>query len=561
MVHRLSRRPRHWTRKCAPCAVTTLGLTGDPANAARFAPHDSRQRSAGEAWSSCCSSRRRFRPVMTCPAAPAITRTLPAATACPLPVGVAPSESRPPSGRGGRSIRAAIWTRAAATAARTCTATASPPSMPALFDRALMYDGRVFVLDAETVSGGHGQRIRTPESGQGNDLNPLDGLMEFTMKGPIVNDNEMRGFLYTDLATPDGLPRASGAAAARRRRYPVQPEGRCRRQLAGSASAPAFSQPAATADAADHHAEHRSGAGRVTSTRRSSWTRRGAASWTAIRRHLRCRQDRAPDCSSRRDRTAGWGATAATPATGSPMRLITTSAFPSSGAASAVPSTTTWAAGWPRATHRTLHAFRTPVAAECRADGAVWPHRSLRHARGPARLPRQSAQSRVDYIRFHAAALGQFQRQQCGLSGGRAASRARRIAQPNFAAAEALLPGRVPDQQRDQPTGGVPGHPDRSLRGRSRLHRQWAPTEADDPDGHMLVRDHPQGTPAMVDAQRASNYPTQIALNFPAQPARTHVRRRAGLWQRHQHGVNTGAGAFVQRSETASVWSTVTATA
>src|SRR5690606_29761046 len=64
------------------------------------------------------------------------------------------------------------------------------------------FDGRVFVLDEETVSGGHGQRIRTPESGQSADISPLDGLMQFTMKGPIVNDNEMRAFLYSDLATP-----------------------------------------------------------------------------------------------------------------------------------------------------------------------------------------------------------------------------------------------------------------------------------------------------------------------------------------------------------------------
>src|SRR5690606_17855803 len=37
---------------------------------------------------------------------------------------------------------------------------------------------------------------------QSADISPLDGLMQFTMKGPIVNDNEMRAFLYSDLATP-----------------------------------------------------------------------------------------------------------------------------------------------------------------------------------------------------------------------------------------------------------------------------------------------------------------------------------------------------------------------
>src|SRR5690606_36625344 len=52
------------------------------------------------------------------------------------------------------------------------------------------------------VAGGAGQRIQTPESGAIADSQPLSGLLEFTMKGPIVNDNEMRAFAYTDYATP-----------------------------------------------------------------------------------------------------------------------------------------------------------------------------------------------------------------------------------------------------------------------------------------------------------------------------------------------------------------------
>ncbi len=72
----------------------------------------------------------------------------------------------------------------------------------ALFDRSVMLDGRVFSLEANTVPGAAGQLIQTPESGQRPDPEPLSGLLEFTMKLPIVNDNEMRGFMYTEYPTP-----------------------------------------------------------------------------------------------------------------------------------------------------------------------------------------------------------------------------------------------------------------------------------------------------------------------------------------------------------------------
>lgn len=72
----------------------------------------------------------------------------------------------------------------------------------ALHDRALFMDGRVFVLDPALVSGGHGQSIRTPETGVGGDTSGASGLLEVMGRFPTVNDNEMRGFLYTNLTTP-----------------------------------------------------------------------------------------------------------------------------------------------------------------------------------------------------------------------------------------------------------------------------------------------------------------------------------------------------------------------
>ena len=73
----------------------------------------------------------------------------------------------------------------------------------ALFDRVLTFDGRIAVLDAATAAGGRGQLIQTPESRQRNDLSPVSGLLEFSAKLPLNNNNEMRGFRYTEYGTAD----------------------------------------------------------------------------------------------------------------------------------------------------------------------------------------------------------------------------------------------------------------------------------------------------------------------------------------------------------------------
>lgn len=74
----------------------------------------------------------------------------------------------------------------------------------ALLDRAVMSDGRIQVLPELEVmmAGGHGQPIRTPETGNGADDSGASGLLEAMAPFPIVNNNEMRGFLYADLSAP-----------------------------------------------------------------------------------------------------------------------------------------------------------------------------------------------------------------------------------------------------------------------------------------------------------------------------------------------------------------------
>ena len=158
------RHPHALDAQVRALAVTRLGLTGDPASRAALLapfpasdPHGQARRAAVLFADAC-------RPATTCPVAPATIRTSAAAMACPCRWAWCPAIPAPLD-RGARWIRPGTWIRPP-TVARTWPATASPRSMPRCSIATQMYDGRVFVLDEATVSGGHGQLIRTPESGQ-----------------------------------------------------------------------------------------------------------------------------------------------------------------------------------------------------------------------------------------------------------------------------------------------------------------------------------------------------------------------------------------------------------
>jgi len=71
-----------------------------------------------------------------------------------------------------------------------------------LADRVLFFDGRVFVTDEHVVSQGFEQSIRTPEHGARAQVRQGFGLLESMANFPMQNDNEMRGYLFADMATP-----------------------------------------------------------------------------------------------------------------------------------------------------------------------------------------------------------------------------------------------------------------------------------------------------------------------------------------------------------------------
>lgn len=71
----------------------------------------------------------------------------------------------------------------------------------ALHEKAMLHDGRVFVLPSSKKRDGT-PRIRTPETGSTGDRTGVDGLVEAMVKFPISNNNEMRGYQFPEIANP-----------------------------------------------------------------------------------------------------------------------------------------------------------------------------------------------------------------------------------------------------------------------------------------------------------------------------------------------------------------------
>ena len=153
---------------------------------------------------------------------------------------------------------------------------------------------------------------------------------------------------------------------------------------------------------------------------------------------------------------------------------------------------------------------------------------------GAAGLSRQSARGR-GHLRFRARLAAPVPARRRELSAMPSTSRARHWRRRILPRPKPLLPGRAPDRHRNQRAGGVPGNADRQCVADPACIGQWAPTAAEDPDGHTLSSTNREGTPGDVDAPQPGDYPQQIALNFPVLSARAHVCRRAGLHQQHQH--------------------------
>ncbi len=413
-----------------------------------------------------------------------------------------------------------------------------------LFDRALMFDGRVFVLDHESVPGGHGQRVRTPESGQNHDIQPLDGMMELTMKGPIVNDNEMRAFLYTDLATPADyrehlVQRLRGTVDTR-----YNPKHNAADRWLKLFRA-AFSRPAGTAaELITMPNMQRALAAYINSqifvdtpwraflegddAAISASAREGARLFLASRDQggLACNACHHGDRFTDED--------------------YHNVAFPQLGRGfnfSEHYDMGRWLATRAAGDEQ---AFRTPSLLNV-ARTAPYGHTGAFATLQELLVYHADPRRGVDRYDFALSGLEQFKDGKVSYPQAEQYTR-EAIARPGFAEAEALLPRRKLTRRevRDL-VAFLETLTDRCVATPACIG-QWTPREEDDPDGHLLVRNRPLGTPEYVDAQRPSDYVPSVPMHFPPLARRATFADVQGCDHHVGMGGNDGRSRFEQRS-------------
>jgi cytochrome c peroxidase len=417
----------------------------------------------------------------------------------------------------------------------------------ALFDREQMYDGRVFVVDSAVVSGGHGQNIRTPESGQAYDSSPLDGLVQFTMKGPMVADNEMRGYLYTDYATPT----AYREHLAQRLRGEVDAQYNTKSNAADvwlQRFRDAFGLPAATADELITRLNiQRALAAYVQSQIfvDTQWQDYLAGDTNAI--STEAKQGALLFFTPRQDGGLGCNSCHA-------GDRFTDEAFHNV----ALPQ---FGRGMVRSDHSDLgrwlvtradddlQAFRTSSLLNV-ARTAPYGHTGAFSTLEALLAYHANPRSAVDTYDFTLASLDQFRRGGVVYPNAETYTR-EALAQPNFAAAEALLPGRaLSSTEINQLVAFLDALTDRCVADPACIGK-WAPTAAEDPDGHTLVMNQSQGTPGDIDAPQPEDYPQQIGLTYPALAARSTFADVQACSNNVNSAANTGQDQFARRSETA----------
>jgi len=413
-----------------------------------------------------------------------------------------------------------------------------------LFDRALMYDGRVHVLDDATLPGGHGQLIQTPESGQRSDPDPVSGLLEFSVKGPIVNNNEMRGYLYTEY----------GTAPEYRERLVRRLRGEIDTEYNADPNGPAhwlelfrraFAAPTATADEVITMANlQRALAAYVASQvfvdtpwraflagdldAISDEAKRGALLFFAAPADggLGCAGCHSGDRFSDEEfhnvgfPQLGRGFVRADK---SDLGLFLTTQKPAD-----------------------LNAFRTPSLFNV-AETAPYGHAGSFDKLADAIAYHADPRGSVGTFDFSLGRLAQFRALGVVYDHAEPHTRAA-IEAPSFAAAEQMLPARpLLFHEVVRLVAFLEALSDRCVTDPSCIN-QWAPTADEDPDGHLLVRDASSGTPGNLDATSPKDYPTQISLAFPPTRPLATFADVASCTDTLAANDNTGDRAFVRQS-------------
>jgi cytochrome c peroxidase len=415
----------------------------------------------------------------------------------------------------------------------------------ALFDRALMHDGRVFVLDSARASGGRGQAISTPESGLIRDVNPMNGLLEFTVKGPIVNDNEMRGFLYTNYATPVEYrehltKRLRGEVDSIYNTVPQASQNWLRFFRAG------FDQPTATAQQVITSANVQRALAAFIQSQvfvDTPWRQylngdTGAISADAkagARLFLNSRQ------------AGGLGCNACHAGDRFTDEAFHNVGFPQIGRGFGRADRGDLGRWIATRDNEDMHAFRTPTLLNA-ARTAPYGHAGAFASLADAVAYHANPRAAVDSFNFSLTQLAQFSSGSVSYPNA-AGFTSNAMAQPNFPVAEALLPGRqLTAVEINQLVAFIETLTDRCVASPSCID-QWIPQSWEDPDGNTLVRSQSQAPRFGVGAGRQLPAPQHISLTFPAVPTLPTFADVQGCTNNIATSHNTGESGFTRRSD------------
>jgi cytochrome c peroxidase len=382
----------------------------------------------------------------------------------------------------------------------------------ALFDRALLHDGRVFVLDADTAPGGRTQLIQTPESGQRSDPDTVSGLLEFQAKGPLINDNEMRGFFYTEFGTPQEyrahlLARLRGEVDTQFNPKPDGPENWL------TVFRLAFDAPGAAANEVIT----------MENVQRALAAYIGSQVFvdTPWRAFLGGDRDAISDEAKRgallflrSPADGGLGCSGCHAGDRQTDEVFHNVGFPQLGRGFGRADKSDLGRWLKTQAEADLHAFRTPSllnVAETAPYGHAGSFDTLEEVLAYHAEPRRA----VEAYDFSLAGLAQFRSLGVEYAHAEPYTRAA-IEASSFAAAESRLPGRpLLAHELARLVAFLRSLSDRCVTSASCIG-QWTPAIDEDPDGHMLVRDVSGGTPGNLNASSPGDYPTEISMTFPS---------------------------------------------
>ena len=415
----------------------------------------------------------------------------------------------------------------------------------ALFDRVLTFDGGIAVLDDATEPGGRGQLIQTPESRQRSDSSPVSGLLEFSAKLPLNNNNEMRGFRYTEYNTADEYR----AHVIRRLRGEVDtalnpdPDGPAN-WLSRFRSA--FDTPEAEAGEVITMPNLQRALGAYMSSQifvDTPWRRflggdNSAISDDAKRGALLFLRD--PD-------DGGHGCARCHAGDRFTDEDFHNVGFPQLGRGFVRADRSDLGRWLETLAESDRFAFRTPSLLNV-AETAPYGHAGSFGTLDDLIAYHADPSTAVDRFDFQLLELDQFRRLQMEYDHAEPHTRDA-LAATSFAASEALLPAQtLPQDEVDRLVAFLEALSDDCVTDEDCIDA-WTASEDEDPDGNLFVRDRSSGAPIHFNPSSPEDYPEKVPLAFPTTPK---LETFAGV-EDCSNGIasarNSGNLAFRHRSE------------